>query len=83
MSQRNVERLLGRLLTDEALRERFLAGPEKALGEFIAEGWPLTDTERAALSTLDQEALARFASEVDPRIRKASLDWRRGESREV
>lgn len=73
MSQSNVERLIGRLLTDEALRERFLESPDRTLEAFMAEGWTLTRMEQAALEGLDRQSLTTFARRVDPRIRKASL----------
>lgn len=73
MSQRNVERLIGRLLTDDALRESFLASPEESVRSFLVEGWELTAIERAALVTLDHATLSALAERLDPRIRKASL----------
>lgn len=73
MTQRNVERLIGRLLTDEEFRERFGESPQRALDGLLAGGWELTTTERSALTGLDREALAAFARTVDPRIRKVSL----------
>jgi hypothetical protein len=73
MSQRNVERLIGRLLTDDALREQFLESPERAIASFVAEGWELTALEDAALAGLDPRSLSALASRVDPRIRKVSL----------
>jgi hypothetical protein len=73
MTQRNVERLIGRLLTDEALRDEFLANPEKTVQAVVAEGWELTETERAAIAGLDGGSLERFAGRVDRRIRKVAL----------
>jgi len=73
MTQRNVERLIGRLLTDEALRDRYLTAPARTLLDLEAEGWQLTALERDALVALDRHRLAEFADSVDPRIRKAPL----------
>ena len=73
MSQRNVERLIGRLVTDEELSGRFLKDPEGTLDRFVAEGWELTHTECVALAALDPHSIAAFSRRVDPRIRKASL----------
>ena len=38
MSQRNVERVIGLLVTDEGLRHRFLADPKGTLDSLIADG---------------------------------------------
>lgn len=73
MTQRNVERLIGRLLTDEEFRERFQESPAGTLDALLSGGWELTSTERSALAGLDREALTAFAHTVDPRIRKVSL----------
>jgi hypothetical protein len=74
MTQRNVERVIGMLLTDEALRDRFLENPAGLIEQVTREGWDLTETERAALAELDPGSLAAFARRLDPRIRKASLN---------
>jgi hypothetical protein len=73
MSQRGVEIVLGRLATDEALRERFRESPASVLRELIALGLELSPVERAALVALDGSALHRFASALDPRLQKAPL----------
>lgn len=73
MTQRNVERLIGRLVTDEALRGRFIDDPEATVAEIAAAGWELSETERAALSKLDCRTLGQLASRVDRRIQKVSL----------
>lgn len=73
MTQRNVERLIGRLVTDEALRGRFIQDPGGAVAEVVAEGWELTEMERAALASLDRRSLAQLAARVDRRIQKAAL----------
>lgn len=75
MSQRSVERLLGRLVTDEALRRRFREQPVEALHRLLEEeGLELTRVEARALSGLDPDRLDQFASALDPRLQKASLD---------
>ena len=38
MSQRNVELLIGRLLTDEDLRDEFTRAPLQTLAEFCQKG---------------------------------------------
>ncbi len=53
MTQRNVEWLLGRLLTDEDLRTAFVRDPATTLGELQGQGWELTPTEVEALVSAD------------------------------
>jgi len=65
MSQQVVERTLGKLLTDESFRERFLTAPGVAA---LQAGLRLSDIELAALSGLSRSALCSFAASLDPRI---------------
>ena len=73
MSHRGVEVVLGRLATDEALREKFVAAARRTLEELIAQGLELSAVERTALEGLDRAALDRFAAALDPRLQKALL----------
>lgn len=73
MSQRNVERVIGRLATDEAFRRQFTTDPRATLREVIAAGVELNDCELGALSAIDREALGRFAEAIDPRLQKSDL----------
>ena len=79
MSHRGVEIVLGRLATDEALRERFATGADRALEDLQAQGLELSPAEQAALVSLDPHVLERFAAALDPRLQKVSLT--RGGSR--
>jgi hypothetical protein len=74
MSQRCVERVIGALATDEGLRFRFRRNPRAALGEMMARGMELTDCEQGSLLRLDPEALSHFASVIDGRLQRASVD---------
>lgn len=74
MTHKNVERLLGRLLTDPDIRERFVAAPERLLDELRAQGYDLSKTELAALATLNSDPLRAFAAQLDRRIRRARRD---------
>ena len=77
MTQQAVERVLGKLLTDENFRERFFAGPELACWE---ARFSLSTIELEALSRLSLEALARFSDDLDKRISRPSLDPDRREA---
>jgi hypothetical protein len=70
MSQRNVERVIGRLVTDEQFRRRFEANAVQALQEVALAGVELTDVEMRALSGLDARTVSRFADAIDPRLQK-------------
>lgn len=69
MTQRNVETLLGRLMTNPTLRRRFAADPAEVLREFQGEGFDLTAIELDALAATDADALGSFAESLDRRIR--------------
>ena len=70
MSQHAVERTLGKLLTDEAFRERFFTTPRVTAW---AAGLRLSDIELAALSGLSCSALSSFSASLDPRISRLCL----------
>lgn len=73
MSHTNVERIIGLLATDEAMRERFSHDPWATLRRLVEGGLELTRCEQQALATIDPRRLARFAEAMDPRIQKADL----------
>ena len=71
MTQQAVERALGKLITDEAFRERFFAAPIAAC---LEAGLTLSTAELEALSRLSPDQLAQFAEDLDARISRARLD---------
>ena len=73
MSQSNVERVIGRLVTDEEFRRRFTVNPSAVLREWTTGGLELTDGEFRVLSAFDCRVAARCASAIDPRLQKADL----------
>ena len=73
MSQVNVERIIGLLATDEAVRRRFTKDPRAVLAEMAERGVVLNECERWSLANLDPEALARFAHAIGPRLQKVDL----------
>jgi len=74
MSQRGVERVIGTLATDEALRRRFAKDPQAALNELVAQGLELNECERDSLGSLDAAEVARFARKLDPRLRRVGSE---------
>ena len=76
MSQLHVERIIGVLATDEALRRKFTADPSGTLKELAERGIELTSFELASLACLDPGKLERFARAIDARLQK--IDLRRG-----
>jgi hypothetical protein len=73
MSQRTVEAVIGRLVTDEAFRRRFMDSPATVIDELIGSGTVLTAVERQALLHLDSTACEQFADRLDPRLQKICL----------
>lgn len=73
MSQSNVERVIGVLATDEALRRRFASDPRATIDQLIDGGIELTHCEKRALLTLDPTQLDRFAEAIDGRLQKSDL----------
>jgi hypothetical protein len=73
VTQRCIEMVIGRLVTDEEFRETFLSDPHSALGELLERGTHLTHAEIAALIATDSSIWERVAEQVDPRLQKISL----------
>lgn len=73
MTQRSIEIVIGRLVTDEEFRETFLSDPHQALGELLERGTHLTHAEIGALVATDSALWAQVAEQIDPRLQKASL----------
>ena len=65
MSQRVVEQVLGRLVTDEAFREAFFRDPDAATRAYARE---LTAAEIDALRQVPRGALATLCDRLDDRI---------------
>ncbi|HEX3531156.1 MAG TPA: Os1348 family NHLP clan protein [Thermoanaerobaculia bacterium] len=76
MSQRSVEILLGKLVTDEEIRQRFRVDPAGVLVVARERGLELSAVEVEALRGLQAGALDKLdklAGALDPRLQKASL----------
>ncbi len=74
MSQRNVERVIGRLATDEGFRRRFAADPDATLRDLVGGGLELNACERHALAAVDPGCIDRFAAELDARLQKIEIE---------
>lgn len=71
MSQRDVERTLGRLLTDAEFRREFFRSPARAC---LRLGVQLVPHELDALLRVSRRRLASFARKLDDRICRLYID---------
>jgi hypothetical protein len=76
MAQRSIEILIGRLVTDEELRERFIVAPLETLRLERQQGVELTAAELDALLASPLSLWTRLAALLDERLQKASLKKR-------
>ncbi len=74
MAQRNVEIVIGRLVTDEGFRATFIRDPGATLTQFVEWGYELTAVEIAALEATDPALWTRTAEQLDPRLQKMSFE---------
>jgi hypothetical protein len=73
VAHRNIEIVIGRLITDEAFRTAFLRDAATALAGFGESGYELTPVEIAALRATHADVWTRAAAQVDERLQKASF----------
>jgi hypothetical protein len=73
MSQRHVELLIGRLLTDEELRDEFTRAPFETLVAFCEKGWELSRGEIDAFTQTDAGFWTVAAERLPSRLRRSSL----------
>jgi hypothetical protein len=73
MSHRTIERVIGRLLTDEELRREFTRAPQRTLAALAEQGWELTRLEADALLTIEVRLWSDVAARIDPRLQRCSL----------
>jgi hypothetical protein len=71
MSQRDVERTLGRLLTDQGFRDGFFLEPTRAC---LALGIQLTPQEVEALLRVPLPALVSLGARLDDRICRLHME---------
>jgi putative modified peptide len=73
MSQRGVERVIGKLVTDEGFRRCFAEDPGAALRQATEDGVELNEGELRALAGISARVASRFAEALDPRLQKTDL----------
>jgi len=73
MSQRTVERVVGRLITDEEFRVQFTRRPQQTLAVLVEQGWELTAIEVDALVQTDTKLWSDGARRINPRLQRSSL----------
>ena len=73
MSHRHLEVVIGRLITDEAFRRRFLEEPDVWIAALAESGLELSSAELSALRRTDNAAWLAIADAIDPNLQKASL----------
>jgi hypothetical protein len=73
MSQRTIERVIGRLLTDEELRHEFTRSPRRTLAELNEQGWDLSRLEVDALLATEIRLWSEAAARIDSRLQRCSL----------
>jgi hypothetical protein len=76
MSHRTIERVIGRLLTDEELRLKFARSPRGTLAELGEQGWELSRFEVDALLNMEVRLWSDVAARIDPRLQRCSLKTR-------
>ena len=72
MSQRNVQLLIGQIVTDEGLRRRFRAAPAETLAAIRDQGLELTRLEVQALIDTQSSMWEMTAMAIDPRLQRRS-----------
>ena len=73
MTQKNVEMVIGRLVTDAEFRRRFVLDPGGALESLRDSGVELNRVEKEELVTLDPEAFEVLVPIVSPRLQRVGF----------
>ena len=73
MSQKTVQSLIGRVITDEEYRIRFLNDPLGTLNELRDQGVELTRGEIEALARTDRALWSDAAERIDRHLQRSSL----------
>jgi len=81
MAYKHVQLIIGRILTDEELREQFLDHPLETLTALRESGFELTKSEIDALLVTDPRLWRAGPRWVDSRLQRCCLDWSKGSER--
>lgn len=73
MSQKSVEIVIGRLITDQSLRTDFCVDPVRILRAMEMNGLELNPAEFAALVDMPLAAWVTMAAWIHPRLQKVAL----------
>ena len=73
MSQKTVQLVIARLLTDEEVRLQFLGDPLGTLTAFRDQGFELTKDEIDALLETDRDLWAAAAARINPRLQRCGF----------
>lgn len=73
MSQRSVELVIGKLVTDEEARSAYRADPWGTVGQLAPPGEGLSGVELEALAATRADLLDSFADALDPRLQRVRL----------
>jgi len=76
MSQKTVQLVIARLITDEEVRLQFLDSPLETLTAFRDQGFELTGDEIEALLETDRNLWTYAAGRIHPRLQRCSFRCR-------
>lgn len=71
MSSWSVQLVIGKLVTDDAFRQRFETRAHESLAKLCERGIDLTEAEVAAFVETDARLWASVARQIDPRLRSS------------
>ena len=74
MAQRNVQLIIGQILTDEEFRSDFLERPTEILASLRDRGFELTTVEIDALTRTDRRFWAVGAEWIDASLQRCRLN---------
>ena len=72
MAHKTVQLIIGRILTDEPFRDRFVVDPDGTLTALREMGYELTRVEIDALSNTDQQLWHKGPHWIDPRLQRCA-----------
>ena len=72
MAHKTVQLIIGRILTDEAFREQFVADPAEILSSLREMGYDLTRLEIDALSKTNRQLWQQGPDWIDERLQRCA-----------